>query len=102
MISYNKAAVGEVLYVNFGADISAATGFTLTMEPEVGDKVEKVPVLGASDVTVGDETFLANQYVTYSTEAGVFDFVGRWRAHATATLPGEVKATRWRFFRVLA
>jgi hypothetical protein len=101
MISYNKDASGQKLRVNFNENISAATAFAMTLEPTVGEKLEVTPTLGTSNVVVGDETFLANEYVEYAVTADMFDYVGRWRAKAEATVsPGEV-ATDYRFFRVM-
>ena len=101
MISYNKKSNGELLRVNFGRDISTATSFSMILEPNVGEKLEVTPVLGAADVDVGDEEFLADQYVEYSTTADMFLYAGRWRAKAVATLPAEVVATNYVFFRVM-
>ena len=94
-------ASGGVLRVNFRQDISTATAFTMTLEPEVGEKLDKVPTLGTVDVDVGDETFLANQYVNYTTLADDFTYVGRWRKKATATLSASnIVATEQTLFRV--
>lgn len=102
MINFNIDSFGQKLRVNFDQDVSAATLFSMELEPEHGDTLTKTPTLGAVEVDVGDETFLANQYVEYTVEAGIFDdWVGRWRAKAIATLAGETIATEYRFFRVM-
>lgn len=100
MIKFNKSAYGQTLRVNIGQDISAATAFALTLQPEVGDKLELTPTLGTANVDVGDETFTANEYVEYITTSGLFDFTGRWRAKATATLATSIVSSDYRFFRV--
>jgi hypothetical protein len=101
MINFNKSSFGQYLRVNFGQDVSTATAFSLEMQPENGEKVTKTPTLGTSNVDVGDETFLANQYVEYATEEDVFnDHVGRWRVKATATLPAATVSTDYVLFRV--
>ncbi len=103
MLNFNQKSFGQVLRVNFGQDVSTATAFELDLEPENGETVDKTPTLGASNVDVGDETFLADEYVEYTTEEDVFlDYVGRWRAKAIATLPGETIATDYVLFRVMA
>jgi hypothetical protein len=102
MINYNQDSFGQKLRVNFRQDVSTATAYTLEMQPESGETVEKVPALGTVDVDVGDETFLANQYVEYTIEENVFDdYAGRWRAKAIATLPTETISTNYMFFGVL-
>ena len=101
MISYNQDASGQKIRVNFYEDISSATAFTMELEPQNGDKLEKVPTLGTVDVVVGDEKFLANQYVEHTTEASEFTKVGLWRVKATATLASSVLATDWVKFRIM-
>lgn len=98
---YNQQGFGETLRLNFGRDISTATAFELTLEPEVGDELTKTPTLGTSDVTEGDQTLLANQYVEYTIEEGAWDtYAGRWRAKAVATLPSQTLSTEYILFRV--
>jgi hypothetical protein len=103
MINYNQNSFGQKLRVNFGENVSSATACQLDLQPESGEIIEKIPVLGTVDVDVGDETFLANEYVEYTTEEDVFeDWTGRWRAKAIATLSGETIATEYVLFRVTA
>jgi len=100
MISFNKAASGGTIRVNFNEDVSTATAFSMILEPEDGEKQTVTPTLGTSDVVVGDETFDANKYCEYTTTASQFSYVGRWRLRATATLSSSVVASDWVLFRV--
>jgi hypothetical protein len=72
----------------------------MEMQPERGDKVEVTPVLGTTEIQVGDETFLANRYVSHTITSGQLEYVGKWKMKATAKLSStEVKATKYIFFR---
>jgi hypothetical protein len=75
----------------------------MTIEPEKGEKQLVTPVLlGTANVDVGNQTFLANQYVVYTTEAEQFKNTGRWRAKATATISSsDIRATDYILFRVM-
>ena len=99
----NKDAYGGKLYVNFGRDISAATTLTLKLQPEVGADIGVTPTLETSDAWVGDEQFDANQFVSYTITDGMFDnYVGRYRAKATATVGSTVYSTEYKLFEVTA
>jgi hypothetical protein len=110
MINFNIDAYGGTLRVNFGEDISSATAFTMEIQPQVGDKQSLTPTLGTSDVWVGDEKYLANQYVEYTITANQFktgqdangEEIGQvWRKKATATISStDVRATQYSQFRV--
>ena len=101
MISYNKLASGQVIRSNFNTDVSSATAFTMKLEPQNGEVIEKTPTLGTSDVVVGDETFLANQYCNHTTTASEFStYTGKWRVNATATLASSVVASDYTEFRI--
>jgi len=83
MVSYNVKSYGEKIRVNFNTDISSASTYSMIIEPESGDEQALTPTLGTSNVTVGDETLVANQYVEYTTTENQFlDFIGRYRVKA--------------------
>ncbi len=88
MIALNKNEFGQLVFTNLGQDISAANSFTFILEPQRGKKLERTVsngvVIGTVDITVGDERFLANQYLQYTILEGDLDYVGAWR------LKGEV------------
>lgn len=97
----NRDSYGQALYFDLGVDISSATALTLKLQPEVGSDVDVTPILGASDVWVGDQQFLANQYVYYTITDGMFDaYTGRWRGKATATVGSRVYGSEYKLFRV--
>lgn len=92
MANLNKDEYGQVIRVNFGQDISAATSFNFILEPQVGEKLERsTAVLGTVNVVVGDESYLADQYIEYTTGAGDIDKDGLWRIKGEATLSGTNK-----------
>jgi hypothetical protein len=102
MPSYNVQAAGQVIRVNFNRDISTGTVFSMELEPRAGQGLTKIATLGTVDVVVDDETYLASQYIEYTTEAGIFeDLEGRWRKKGIATLPSEIVASDYSFFRVM-
>ena len=103
MIQFNQDAYGQVIRVNFGEDISAATAFTLELLPQYGDQQDLTPTLGTSDADVGDQTYLANQFVYYTTTSDMFPnpLSEIWKKKATATISATVvKATQYTDFRV--
>ena len=65
----NKDEYGDKVYVNMGEDVSTATALTFVLQPKIGDSLEKSisdgVAVGASNIDVGDESYLANQYLEY-------------------------------------
>ena len=101
MMNYNQDAYGNVIYCDFGEDISSATTLTMTLQPRKGSSQEVTPVLGTSDTVVGDATLTANQFVQYTVTDGLFDdYFGVWRKKATALISSVKKSTPWTLFRV--
>jgi hypothetical protein len=103
MSGLNKGEIGQPLRINVGEDISTATT-TIIAEPEVGTAKEFSAIVPAVDVTVGDVTFLANEYAEYTTNnEDDLDYVGRWRMKLKAEFsPTDVRQTNYSKFRVLA
>ena len=92
MSNLNVNEYGQVLRVNFGLDVSSASSYNFIIEPKVGEKVEKsTATLGTANVTVGDETYTANQYIEYTTASGDLDQAGQWRIKGEATMSGSIK-----------
>ena len=91
MTNINKDEDGQTLRVNFSEDISAASDYLFIIEPKFGDKLEKTGVLGTANVDVGDETYLANEYIEYVTEDGDIDQSGQWRMKGEATMSSTEK-----------
>jgi hypothetical protein len=102
MQNFSKDGVGQKLYINFDTDVSTATSYDMTIQPENGEIQEVTPTLGTSDIVVNEKTFLANQYVEYAITADMFaTHVGRWRAKAKATFSStNILSTRYVLFRV--
>lgn len=102
----NKGEYGDVIYVNFGQDISSATSLTIEIEPKFGEKLTKVAgdgvSVGSSNVAVADQIYLANRYLKYTTKSGDIDKSGQWRYRGTANLSSTSKlVTDFELVRVL-
>lgn len=80
-LNYNE--IGQIIRVNVGEDISAATP-TLFLLPEVGDKLEITAGVSipSVSVTVDDEVYLADEYIEYATVDEDLSYVGRWKKKA--------------------
>jgi len=104
MGNLNYKEVGQPIRINLGEDISLSTP-TLMLQPEIGNVKEittgvSVP---AVNVTVGDETLLANEYIEYYTLEDDLDYVGRWKFKAKLDFSAtDVRQTDYQKFRVLA
>jgi hypothetical protein len=75
------------------------------LQPELGNTKEITTgvTIPDSDVTVGDETLLANEYIEYYTLADDLDYVGRWRFKAKLDFSStDIRQTDFQKFRVLA
>lgn len=92
MANINKNEYGQTVRVNFGQDISAATSYNFILEPQIGDKQEKsTAVAGTVNVVVGDETYIADQYIEYTLADGDIDQDGLWRLKGEATISATNK-----------
>ena len=103
----NQYEYGQVLYANLGQDVSAATAYEFILQPKHGiptngNSKGNQPLnsivrtgtdvtVGNSNVEVGDETYLANQYIQYTIKENDLDIVGRWRIKGTATISATNK-----------
>ena len=85
---YNQLEYGQLIYVNFGEDISAATELTIILEPKVGDTIDTTTgvTLGTANIDVNDETYLANQYIKYTIQENDLDYAGLWRKKGKAKI----------------
>ncbi len=98
----NKGEFGQVIRANLNQDISSANSYKMVLQPQEGDSVEKTATLGASNITVGDESWLANEYVEYTVESGILDFTGQWRRKGKATFSNKEIIGNYSRFTVLA
>ena len=101
-LNYNE--VGQPIRINLGEDISLSTP-TLILLPEIGNEKEITVdvIIPDSDVTVGDETLLANEYIEYYTKDKDLDYVGRWKFKAKLDFSStDIRQTDYQKFRVLA
>ena len=104
MGNLNYKEVGQPIRINLGEDISLATP-TLILWPEVGCSKEITDgvTIPATNVTVGDETLLANEYIEYYTKEADLDYVGRWKFKAKLNFSTtDIRQTDFQKFRVLA
>lgn len=102
-MNINSFEYGQTVRVNFGQDISAATSFNFILEPRIGDKKEKsTAIAGTVNVVVGDESYLADQYIEYTLASGDIDQDGLWRIKGEATMSATSKViSDYKMFSVL-
>jgi hypothetical protein len=100
-MNYNE--IGQPIRINLGEDISLSTP-TLILLPEIGviKNITSGVTVPDSDVTVGDETLLANEYIEYYTQDGDLDYIGRWKFKAKLDFSStDIRQTDYQKFRVL-
>ena len=95
MANLNVSEYGNTIYANLGADISTFTALNFILEPKVGTKLEKSVsdgvALGTVDLVVDDETYTANEYISYTIKTGDISVSGQWRTKGEATLSSTNK-----------
>ena len=104
MGNLNFKEVGQPIRINLGEDISLSTP-TLILQPEVGKtkNLTSGVTIPSVDVTVGDETLLAGEYIEYFTKDGDLDYTGRWKFKAKLNFSTtDIRQTDFQKFRVLA
>jgi len=96
MTNLNKDEFGQVLRANIGLNVSVNIGLEFILEPRIGKALTKADVdgvtVGTNDVVVGDQTFMANEYIEYTTQDGDIDQSGVWRIKGAAQISSSVKA----------
>ena len=103
MSDLNKGEIGQLLIINFGEDISAATEAIMIVQPQVGTTKEFVATIPNTSLVFNGETLNADEYVLYTTvsEEDV-DYAGRWRYKAKLTFSSaDVRQSNFNKFRVL-
>ena len=104
MGNLNKNEVGQPIRINLGEDITLSTP-TLILLPEIGNRKDITDgvTIPNTDVTVGDETLLAGEYIEYFTKDGDLDYTGRWKFKAKLDFScTDIRQTDFQKFRVLA
>lgn len=95
MMTLNKNEYGIDIYARLGEDVSTATDYTLILDPYIGDEQIKTVSdgvsLGTTSITVDDQTYIANQYISYTLKDGDLDQSGLWRLRGTATMSATKK-----------
>ena len=95
MPDLNKSEYGQAVRVNMLEDVSLATTLNFILEPRHGQKLERSAsdgvVVGSSNVTVDDETYIANEYLEYTIKENDLDYVGQWRIKGEATMSATNK-----------
>lgn len=93
---------GQTLRANIDTDVSSATSYKMILEPEKGEEIEKVAILGTVNIVENDQTFIANEYIEYILESDVIKFIGQWRKKGIAVISStEEKAGNYARFTVL-
>jgi len=104
MSNLNHNEIGQIIRVNANLDISLSTPMLILL-PEVGEvkEITQGVTIPSVDVTVGSETYLADQYIEYSTIDGDLDYTGGWKKKAKLDFSASnVMQTDYQKFRVLA
>ena len=101
MPNLNKNEFGQTLRANLGEDISNATSYKMILQPQLGETLEKTATLGTVNIVVDDKTYLANEYVEYTTIDGDLDYAGTWRLKGIAKSTGSDIIGDYRKFTVL-
>lgn len=104
MGNLNLNEIGQPIRINLGEDISLSTP-TLILLPEVGNvkNITDGVTIPNTNVTVGDETLLANEYIEYFTKEKDLDYVGRWKFKAKLDFSTtDIRQTDFQKFRVLS
>ena len=108
MASFNKYEYGQVVRANMKQDISASTVLEIVIQPEQGssrnahllnnDRPNGAVIatnpdvtVGTVDVVVGDETYLANQYLEYTIKVNDLSRSGIWRLRGTVVISATNK-----------
>ena len=103
MANFNKFEYGQVIRANLRQDVSVNTGLEMIIQPELGrsknanrnldDKPRGAVIannpnvtVGTVDVAVGDETYLANEYLEYTIKANDLSKSGIWRVKGAADI----------------
>lgn len=86
MPDINLNEYGQVIRVDLGQGLSSATNLIVILEPKQGEKLTKDGTLGTSDIAVNDQTFLANQYIEYTTVEDDIIESGLYRIKGEATV----------------
>lgn len=81
--------VGRIFAVNANFDLSANTELRVVFTKPDGSVIEKLKADGVTAPAVDlsicvdgvEQTFLANEYFQYPSEAGLLDAVGVWTIH---------------------
>ncbi len=109
MANLNTFEFGQVVRADIKQDVSSNTGLTFMLQPKEGrpknanaslDEPRNAVVrtqadgvvVGTANVVVGDETFLANQYLEYTLKQDDLSIPGIWRFKGEAQLSSTVRA----------
>ena len=89
-MTFNYKEYGQLIYVNLGTDVSTGTDLKVILQPQRGDKKEFTTniAVGASNVIVDDQKFLANEYLMYTIQEDDLDQSGQWRVKGQALVSG--------------
>ena len=101
-MKFNAYEYGQVLRANLKKDVSVNTGLEMIIQPELGRSVNSNTLslkplgavvvtnpnvtVGTVDVLVGDETYLANEYLEYTIKANDLSKSGIWRVKGSADI----------------
>jgi hypothetical protein len=119
MTAFNKDEYGQVIRVNLSQNILTNEGLEIIIQPELGhsknahrdsDKPKGAVIannpdviVGEVDITVGDEVYLANEYLEYTIKADDLSKSGTWRVKGSADISSTNRViSDYKRFTVLA
>ncbi len=101
MTAYNVLEYGQVIRANLGQNVLLVTDLEMIIQPELGSSrnanrnLDNKPrgaivvnnpdvTVGEWDVEVGDEVYLANEYLEYTIKENDLSKPGIWRVKGSA------------------
>lgn len=102
-MNYNYKEYGQIIYVNFNADISKATKKTIYLQPRFGrEKTFTTNLIsGKKNANVDDEIFIEKEFLEYTLQDGDIDYIGQWRVRGSVVVDSKLIKTDYTFFTVL-
>lgn len=101
-LQIQQFSFGDDILLGLETNIAGSTDLLYTLSSPT-DIIYRIPTIGTIDITNSDSTitFLANQYLTYTTILGDMDIFGSWLLQGTLTLSSNVRLSAIGSFCVL-
>jgi hypothetical protein len=110
MANFNKFEYGQVIRANLNQDVSTNTGLEMVIQPELGRSINSTRLnddnprgavivnnpdvaVGTVNVAVGDEIYVANEYLEYTIKENDLSKSGIWRVKGLADISATNRVT---------